>query len=109
MFRQAGIVALLSIIIALLPLAAGVAYAVHPTDSRLALMRPISLAGVFAGLTGFLAGVMSVLRATWGTESAVPFRLAAIGLAESIVPLFLAFGCLTIAWLCAAFGLRRHA
>ena len=33
----------------------------------------------------------------------------AIGSAESLIPLFLAFGCLTVAWLCVAAGLRRTA
>jgi hypothetical protein len=107
--RQAGVLALLSLIIAVLPLAAGVAYAIRPTEARLALMRPISLAGMFAGLAGFLAGVISSLSAIWMAETEVPFKLVAIGLAESIVPLFVASGCLAVAWLCAAFGLRRHA
>lgn len=105
--RQIGILALLSLIIAMLPLAAGIAYAVRPTEARLALMRPVSLAGMFAGLAGFLAGLMAVLRPIWLAED-VPFRLIAAGLAESLVPLFVAFGCLAVAWLCAAFGLRRH-
>lgn len=107
--RQAGVLALLSLIIAVLPLAAGIGYAVRPTEARLALMRPISLAGMFAGVAGFLAGLMAVLRAIWIADEPVPFRLIAIGLSESLVPLFVAFGCLTVAWLCAAFGLRRHA
>jgi hypothetical protein len=109
MLRQAGVLALLSLIIAVLPLAAGVAYAVRPTEARLALMRPISLAGIFAGLTGFIAGVMSILRFMWSAEPPVPSRLIAVGFAESLVPLFVAFGCLTVAWLCAALGVRRHA
>jgi hypothetical protein len=108
MLGQAGILALLSLIVAILPLAAGIAYAVRPTEARLALMRPISLAGMFAGLAGFLAGVMSVLRTMWIGEAPVASRLIAVGLSESLVPLFVAFGCLTVAWLCAAFGLRRH-
>jgi hypothetical protein len=107
--RQAGVLALLSLIIAILPLVVGVAYAVRPTEARLALLRPISLAGMFAGLAGFLAGVISALRAMWIVDTPVPSRLLAVGLAESLVPLFVAFGCLTVAWLCAALGLRRHA
>ena len=107
--RAAGVVALLSLIIALLPLAAGVAYAIRPTEARLGLMRPISLAGLFAGLAGFLSGIISMLRAVWVAETPVPLKHFAVGLAESLVPLFVACGCLTVAWLCAALGLRRHA
>jgi hypothetical protein len=107
--RAAGVVALLSLIIALLPLGAGVAYAIRPTEARLAVMRPISLAGLFAGLAGFLSGVISLLRTVWMAEALPPSRLLAVGFAEAMVPLFVSFGCLTVAWLCAALGLRRHA
>jgi hypothetical protein len=107
--RAAGILALLSLIVALLPLAAGVAYAIRPTEARLALLRPVSLAGLFAGLAGFLAGIISMLRVVWMAETPTPSRLMAVGFAESLVPLFVACGCLTVAWLCAALGLRRHA
>jgi len=106
--RAAGVVALLSIIVALLPLPAGVAYALRPTEARMALMRPISLAALFAGLAGFLSGIISMLRVVWLSETEQSIKLAA-GLAESLVPLFVACGCLTVAWLCAALGLRRHA
>jgi hypothetical protein len=107
--KNAGVVALLSLIIAILPLGAGVAYALRPTEARLTVMRPISLAAMFAGLSGFLAGVISTLSIMWTSEPPVPSSLLAVGLAESIVPLFVAFGCLTVAWLCAALGVRRHA
>jgi hypothetical protein len=103
--RAAGVVALLSIIIALLPLAAGVAYALRPSEARMALMRPISLAGLFAGLAGFLSGIISMFRVA---DTPISAKLA-LGFAESLVPLFVACGCLTVAWLCAALGLRRHA
>jgi hypothetical protein len=106
--RAAGVVALLSIVVALLPLPAGVAYALRPTEARMALMRPISLAALFAGLAGFLSGIISMLRVVWLSETEQSIKLAA-GLAESLVPLFVACGCLTVAWLCAALGLRRHA
>jgi hypothetical protein len=43
------------------------------------------------------------------SETPVAPRLVAPGAAEALVPLFLAFGCLTAAWLCVALGLRRHA
>jgi hypothetical protein len=71
-------------------------------------MRPISLAAIFAGLSGSLSGAINVLRMMWVTEPQVDTRVLAVGSAEAIVPLFVAFGSLTVAWLCAAVGLSRH-
>ena len=34
-------------------------------------------------------------------------RLAAVVLAEAVIPTFIAFACLTVAWLCVAMGMRR--
>ena len=106
---QAGVVALVSLIVAVLPMGAGLAYVVRPTEARLALMRPLSLAGIFAGLGGFLSGLISISHMIGTSAAPVAFKLVAVGLAESLVPLFVAFGSLTIAWLCAAIGLQRHA
>jgi hypothetical protein len=107
MLYQASIVALLSLIVGVLPVGFGVAYAVRPTEQRLALMRPLSLASIFAGLSGSLSGAISVLRMLWATDPPGTSVLA-VGSAEALVPLFVAFGSLTVAWLCVAVGLRRH-
>ncbi len=106
---NASIVARLSMLVSIFPLGAGLAYALRPSEQRLALMRPISLAGLFAALSGAVVGAINVLRGIWMAEGAVDWRIVAIGSAESLVPLFLAFGCLTVAWLCVAAGFLRHA
>jgi hypothetical protein len=108
MLSHASILALLSLLVGVLPLGFGVAYAVRPTERRLALMRPISLAGIFGALSGSLSGAIGVLRMIWTAETPVAPRILAVAVAESLVPLFVAFGSLTIAWLCAAVGLRRQ-
>jgi hypothetical protein len=108
MLSNAGIVALLSLIVCVFPLGAGVAYGIRPTEQRLALMRPVSLAGIFAGLCGLLAGLINILRFFAVNEPPPPSRIVALGVAEALVPLYVAFGCLTVAWLCVALGLRRH-
>ncbi|MDP3718317.1 MAG: hypothetical protein Q8T13_11180 [Acidobacteriota bacterium] len=107
--RHASIVGLLSMLVSVLPLGAGLAYALWPSESRLAMMRPVSLAGLFSALCGTVLGVINVLRGIWMAEGAVDWRIVAIGSAESLTHLFLAFGCLTVAWLCVAAGLRRAA
>jgi hypothetical protein len=78
-----------------------------PTEQRLALVRPISLAGIFSGLAGTTLGFMNVLKMQWDTKPPPPLEVSAVGLAEALVTLFVAFGCLTIAWLCVAVGMRR--
>ena len=106
--RHASIVALLSIVVAILPLGAGIAYAIRPTEQRLSLMRPISLAGIFAALCGLLSGLVNILRFMAVRDEPVEYRIVAIGVAEALIPLFVAFGALTVAWLCVAVGVRRH-
>ena len=110
MLQQMGIFAMLSLVVALVPAAMGVSYAIRPTESKLALMRPLSLAGLFAGLSGFCVGVINSLM--WVVMQPAPPPVTSpllVGLAESIVSLAVAFGSLTLAWLMAALGLRRQA
>ena len=98
----------MSMLVAVSPFGAGVAYLIAPSERRLAFMRPISLAALFAGLAGLLLGFINVLRGIWTAgEGAVPWNNVAVGTAEAMVPLTLAFGALTFAWLCVAVGMRR--
>jgi hypothetical protein len=108
-FSHASIAALVSIVVTLLPLVAGVAYAIRPTEQRLAFMRPISLASIFAALSGLVLGAVNILRLVAMNDTPVAARIIVISAAESLVPLLMAFGFLTVAWLCVALGLRRHA
>ena len=80
----------------------------QPSEQRLALMRPVSLAGLFAALSGTVTGAINVLRLIWMSEGPVNWKTVAVGSAESLVPLWLAFGCLAVAWLCVAAGFRRQ-
>ena len=105
---QASIVAILSILVSLFPAGFGVAFALKPTEQRLAMMRPISLAALFAGLGGFVLGLINSLRMVWTADPQVNWRIVAVGTAESLVTLFVAFGALTLAWLCVAIGFRRQ-
>jgi hypothetical protein len=106
-FSNMGIHALLCILVSLLPMLAGAAYLIKPTEQRLALMRPVSLAGIFAGLSGSSLGAINTLRGLW-LEPPRDGRYLAVASAESIVPIFVAFSCLMVAWLCVAVGMRRR-
>ena len=105
---QASIVALASIFIGVVPLAMGIVYVIWPSEQRLALMRPLSLATIFAAVSGSTLGLVNVFRAMGMSQSPAFPRIAWIGVAEALVPTFFAFGCLTVAWLCVAVGLWRR-
>lgn len=107
-FSNMGPHALLCILISLLPMVAAASYLFKPTEQRLALMRPVSLAGIFASLSGTSLGAINTLRGLW-LEPPRDGRILAISTAESIVPVFVGFSVLMLAWLCVAIGMRRHA
>jgi hypothetical protein len=106
--KQAGIAALVSMFMGIVPLGMGVVYAIWPSELRLALMRPLSLATIFAAISGTVLGILNVLLSMGLSETPAFTRVAAIGLSESLVPIFFGFGCLTVAWLCVALGLWRR-
>jgi hypothetical protein len=108
MFHQAGWAAIFSILVALFPLPAGIAYVIRPTEDRLALVRPISLAGIFSSLTGTFLGLMNVLKMMWTQDAQPGVQILSVGVAESLVTLVLGFGALTACWLCVAVGMRRR-
>jgi len=106
--QNAGILALLSMFAGVVPLALGIVYAIWPSEQRLALMRPLSLATIFAAISGATLGLMNVLHGMSTSEAADFTRISATGLVESLVSVFLGFGCLAIAWLGVAIGLWRR-
>lgn len=107
--RAAGGVAILGMLMGLAPLAVGIAYALWPSERRLALMRPLTLATIFAALCTLLSGFAAVSRGISATASvsAINYQKIAGGLAEGFTPMFVAFGFLTVAWIAVAVGMRR--
>ena len=106
---NAGIMALASMFVGILPLTMGIVYAIWPTEQRLTLMRTLSLATVFAAVAGVALGFVNELRFISRGQTATFSPQVAMGLAEGLVPLFFSFGCLTVAWLCVTLGLWRRA
>lgn len=106
---QAGIMALASMFVGVLPLAMGIMYAIWPSEQRLALLRSLSLATVFASIAGAALGLINELRFLSRMQEVAFTRVVATGLAESLVTLFFGFGCLTLAWLCVTLGMWRRA
>lgn len=108
LLSQASIIALVSMFMGVVPLGMGILYAMWPSEQRLALMRPLSLATIFAAISGSVLGILNVFRGIGVSPTPDFTTVAAIGLAESLVPIFFGFGCLTVAWLCVAVGLWRR-
>jgi hypothetical protein len=107
--RHAGILALLTLAIDLVPLIMAVVFVLRPTERNLALMRPFSLAGLFAALSGGMVGFLHVLRGIAMTDefTQASYNRFAAGASESMVPMFVGFACLSVAWLLVAVGMSR--
>jgi len=108
MVRQMGIAALVSIVVAAVPAFVAAGYAVWPSERKLALMRPISLASIFAGIGGVTLGVVVTLRGIAERGVSITSTAAVMGLAESLVPMLIACQSLTAAWLLVVVGMRRQ-
>jgi Zn-dependent protease with chaperone function len=109
MLRQASLFALLTLMLGVVPLVMAVVYVIRPTERHLALMRPLSLAGLFAAMAGGVLGLINVLRFVWTRElTADTYRVMAVGAAESLVTLLVGFASLTVAWLLVAVGMGRQ-
>lgn len=109
LLQHAGWFAKLTLLIGLAPLVMAVGYLIQPSDTRLALMRPLSLAGLFSALSGGSLGFLNVLRGMGMAPefSADASRRFAVGASEALVPVFVAFAALTAAWLLVAAGMAR--
>jgi len=87
----------------------GMAYAIRPSERKLALMRPLSLASIFAAICSSSVGFATALKG--GADSGLTLdgvRIMVAGLSESFIPPFVAFAFLAVAWLLVAAGLRRQ-
>jgi hypothetical protein len=109
--KQAPLFGLLGLVVSALPLLAGILYAIGPTERRLALMRPLSLAGIFASVSTLLLGLANGLRALETTDpgGASSYPHAGRMLSEALIPSFVGFAFLTVAWLCVAIAIRKSA
>jgi hypothetical protein len=102
-----GIVAIMGALVSASPLALAAAYVIRPSERLLGLMRPLTLASVFAALSNIILGLVNVLVGF--SSRPQPANVVAHQLAESLVIGFLSFGCLSAAWLAVAIGMRRQA
>jgi hypothetical protein len=87
-----------------------VAYVFRPTEQKLVLMRPVSLATIFATISGLLSGWISVLGGVAApADGRLPAATMYLGIAESLTVGFVSFGLLAAAWLLVGVGMLRRA
>jgi len=104
----AGPMAIASMFVGVLPLTLGIIYAISPTEQRLVLVRTLSLATVFSAISGVALGFINEFRFISRQETVAFSQQVSAGTAESLVTLFINFGCLTVTWLCVTVGLWRR-
>lgn len=87
-----------------------IAYVVRPTEQKLMLMRPLSLAAMFAAICSTSVGIATALRYAGAADPWSPKTASAllVGLSEALIPPFVAFAFLAVAWLLVAAGMRRQ-
>jgi hypothetical protein len=107
---QVSLFAKLTMAVAIVAFGVAVAYVVRPTEQTLVLMRPVSLAAIFATVSGLLGGWIAVLGGIAATpDGHLPTAGLYRGIAESLTVGFVSFGLLAAAWMLVAVGgLRRH-
>jgi hypothetical protein len=107
---QISVFAKLIMVVALAAFGLAAAYVFRPTEQKLALMRPVSLAAIFATVSGLLGGWIAVLASIPATpDGHLPVASLYRGIAESLTVGFVSFGLLAAAWMLVAIGgLRRH-
>jgi hypothetical protein len=109
LYRALPLFAKLSMATAVLPFGVAVWYAVRPSELKLALMRPVSLASLFAAVAGVLGGWIAILAATAATaDGHIPIPALALGIATSLTTGFVCFGFLAAAWVLVATGVLRR-
>jgi len=106
-----SVFALLTMAVAFGAFALAAAYVFRPTEQKLVLMRPVSLAAIFATVSGLLGGWVALLSSLpWTPDGHLPVADLYRGLGESLIVGFVSFGLLAAAWLLVAVGvLRRQA
>jgi hypothetical protein len=109
LLHELSIFAMLSMAVSVAAFALGLSYAIRPTERRLMLMRPVSLAAIFAAVSGLSSGWAMILAGVAATpDGHIPVPAVSRGIAETLTLGFVCFGFLAAAWLLAAVGMLRR-
>ena len=103
---ELSLFAKLTMAVAIAAFGLAVSYVFRPTAQKLTLMRPLSLAAIFATVSGLLGGWIAVLTGIAATpDGHLPVSSVYRGIAESLTVGFVCFGFLAAAWLLVAVGM----
>jgi hypothetical protein len=109
LFGQVSLFAKLTMVVAIVAFGLAITYAVRPAEQTLVLMRPVSLAAIFATISGLLGGWIAVLGSVPATpDGHLPVATLYRGIAESLTVGVASFGLLAAAWMLVAVGLLRR-
>ena len=109
LFHQVSLFAMLTMAVSVGAFGLAVSYAIRPTERKLVLMRPVSLAAIFATLGAVPGGWAMVLGGLAATPTGqVDIRSFYMGLAETLTVGLVCFGFLSAAWLLVAVGMLRR-
>ena len=113
LFGAISVFGKLTMAVAIFAFGLAAAYVFRPSEQKLVLMRPVSLASIFATISGLLGGWITVLQALPATavvDGHLPVPEFYRGIGESLTVGFVSFGLLAAAWMLVAVGvLRRQA
>ena len=109
LFRELTLFAKLTMAVAIAAFGLAVSYGIRPTAQKLTLMRPVSLAAIFATISGLIGGWVVVFANTAATpDGRFPPSSFYRGVSESLIVGFVCFGFLAAAWVLVAVGMLRR-
>ena len=106
--RQLSLAARAGLLVSAAPLAMAIAFAFSPNERWLGLMRPLTLAGIFAAIANTCLGFANTFRTLERLAPASPPGQFYAMLSEAAIVPFLSFVLLSLAWLCVTLGMRRQ-
>src|SRR5262249_52200187 len=99
----------LTMVVSIAAFGLAVAYVRRPTVQTLAFMRPLSLAAIFATVSGVLGGWIFTLQGIAATpDGQLPNAALWRGIATSLITGFVCFGFLAAAWMLIVVGMYRR-
>ena len=100
-----SVFAKLTMAVAIVAFGLAFTYVFRPTERKLVLMRPVSLAAIFATISGVFGGWIALLSSLpWTPDGHLPVADLYRGIGESLTVGFVSFGLLAAAWILVAVG-----